>query len=190
MAMWGKVFSTMFEGSLRGKGAVVFSVMTYIITKTQNSVVTLNPEVVAFLIGCKTCEVKDAIDLLCAPDPDSNLKEHEGRRLIREAQFQYRVVNWAYYNSIRNEEERKESNRVAAARYREKKQMEDSAKALRKAAKHKSLTNEDAAVRAEKDGNQALADKLAEPVVKVAPVEQIEHLPGSVPVEDCPPGLT
>lgn len=186
--MWGKVFSNMFEGSMRGKGPVVFSVWTYVITKTMNSVVTLNPEVVAFLIGCKISEAEAAIEFLCSPDPESNIKDHQGRRLLREAQFQYRVVNWAFYNSIRNEEERKEANREAAARYREKKQQEDSIKALKKAGKNKPLAGESAAMKALNQGDVDKAEKLAEPIQNVVPLEP-PQLPCDQPKEDCPPGL-
>ncbi|MBM3496438.1 MAG: hypothetical protein FJX72_19280 [Armatimonadetes bacterium] len=72
------------------------------------------------MFGCSIDEVKDAINKLCAPDPESRTKEHEGRRMLSQGQFLYWIPTWAKYNSIRNEVERREQNREAQKRWRER----------------------------------------------------------------------
>lgn len=121
--MYGKFFSSAFTGSMLGSGPVVFSVWGYVIANTVNSQVELNPILLATLIGTSREEVDAAIAFLCAPDPRSRSKVHNGCRLIKEGEFAYRVPTHDFYRGIRNEEERREYNRnkKAEQRQREKK---------------------------------------------------------------------
>lgn len=124
--MYGKIFASMFEGSMIKSGAVVFAVWAYVIAKMQpdktvGMQVDINPETLAFALGESVEAVNKAIEYLCAPDPKSRSKEAEGRRLVKLGEYTYRVVNGAKYRDIRNEEARRESNRRASSKYRIKK---------------------------------------------------------------------
>jgi hypothetical protein len=116
--MYGKVFASMFEGSMLGAGPDVFAVWTFALTKTVKGSVELNPPLVAAMIGMPVDRVLTAITFLEQPDPFSRNPDEGGRRLIRDGQFQYRVVSHSKYSKIRNEDERKEYNREAKARER------------------------------------------------------------------------
>ena len=116
--MYGKVFASMFDGSMLGKGPEVFAVWTFALTRTVKGSVELNPVLVATMIGMPVERVLLAIEFLEQPDPYSRNPDEGGRRLIRDGQFQYRVVSHAKYSKIRNEDERKEYNREAKARER------------------------------------------------------------------------
>jgi hypothetical protein len=121
--MWGKHFSSMYEGSLVGSGAIIFAVWGYVIAnfipdKKVGAQVRLNPVVLAAILGEKEGDVTKAIQFLCAPDKHSTTKDQQGKRLIQLSEFDYQVVNGAKYRAIRNEEERREQNRAAQARYR------------------------------------------------------------------------
>ena len=121
--MFGKIFGSMFEGSMVGSGACVFAVMSYIIAKMvpdreHGMVVEINPKLLAFTLGETQKNVESAIDFLCKPDKHSRTKDEQGRRLIRLGEFDYRVVNGLKYRQIRNEEARMEQNRTAQARKR------------------------------------------------------------------------
>lgn len=119
--IYGKIFETMFTGSLCGSGAVVISVMSYVIAYTKQSRVELNPKVLAALIGASVKEIDGAIRFLSAPDPESRLKDHKGCRLVKEGGFQYFVVGWEKYQKIKSEIDRRESNRASQQRSRAKK---------------------------------------------------------------------
>lgn len=113
--MYCKLYECLYGGSMVGAGLNVFAVWPWILSNTHFGVVEVNPKLLAFTLGglkCKPEEIEDALDYLQRPDPESRSKLEEGRRLIKEGQFQYRVVNWEEYNRIRNEEERREYNRV------------------------------------------------------------------------------
>lgn len=118
----------MYEGSLVGSGALVFSVMGYVIAKQrpageigkQRMEVLLNPKVIAPILGEMEAGVQKAIEFLCAPDPLTTTPGEEGRRLVKIGNFQYWVVNGWKYRQERQAEIRREQNRLAQQRYRAK----------------------------------------------------------------------
>lgn len=122
IAGFGKHYASMYEGSLVGKGPVVFSVMGYVIAKQVPNgelfYVELNPELLAFIIGCKVKEVDKAITFLCSPDKRSRTKTESGRRLVKEAEFLYRVVNGRKYRQMGSIQRRREQWREAKRRER------------------------------------------------------------------------
>jgi len=115
----------MYEGSMVGSGTHVFALMGYVIAHQRpdpqvGGQVRLNPILLATIFGETESRIQQAIDFLCAPDPNSTTPDEEGRRLIKIGQFDYRVVNAAKYLAIRNEEERREANRIRQANHRAK----------------------------------------------------------------------
>lgn len=122
--MYGKFFASAFTGSMYGKGVHVFALWAYAVSNSDRAgCVEINCERVAAILGCSEAEMESALALLCAPDPRSRSKEEEGRRLLREGEFIFRLVNYEKYRQIRNEEERREQNRVAQAKWREKQKL-------------------------------------------------------------------
>lgn len=127
--MYGKLFGSMFEGSLYGQGWGPLLVMSYVIAngvpdRAVGMQVDLNPESLAHKFGESEEEVARAIEFLCQPDPRSTSPEEGGRRLIKLGTFSYKVVNGMKYRAIRNEEERRAQVRQAMVRYRKKKDKE------------------------------------------------------------------
>lgn len=106
--MYGKFFASTFTGSMFGAGCDVFAVWGYAIAHTVDSSVELNPAVLAAAIGTTPERVAAALDYLCASDLNSRNPAEEGRRLVREGQFQYRVVNHSAYRSVRDEDGRRD----------------------------------------------------------------------------------
>ena len=126
--MYGKSFESKYEGSMVGAGVYVFAVWDYCITKNRSGIVELNPKLLAFVLDGdadgsmgSAKHIQDAIDYLLRPDAESRSKESEGRRLIKEGAFQYRMVNWAAYDGLKSLAEQREYNRRKQAEYREKK---------------------------------------------------------------------
>ena len=118
--MYGKLFSQTFSGSMVGKGSTVFAIWAYVVAHTKPpGIVELNPVLIAAQIGTTAADVESAIEYLCAADPNSRTPDHEGRRMIREGQFQYSVPNYMRYRGLRNEEERREQDRERKRRSRE-----------------------------------------------------------------------
>lgn len=145
--MFGKIFASMFQGSLYGKGWGPQLVMSYVIAHGQpdrelGMVVELNPKLLANTFGEDLKSVEAAIDFLCQPDPESRTPEEGGRRLIKLGQFDYKVVNGAKYRAIRDLEMRREQVRAAMAKHRAK-----TSKAQQKKNAERRATPEDQAAR-------------------------------------------
>jgi hypothetical protein len=95
-----------------GKGPFVFAVWPYIIAnKDENGILELNPEFIAAIIGCDPKEIEAAIEFLASPDPHSRSKKEDGRRIIQEGEFQWRVVNNEEYKEIARREHLRQYNR-------------------------------------------------------------------------------
>jgi hypothetical protein len=111
--MYGKHYASMYEGSMRGAGSAFFAVWGWIIShmvpdREHGTVVELNAEILAFVIGEKLEVVEEVIKKMCSADLKSRSKEEEGRKLVRVGEYGYRVVNGAHYRKIRDDEERRE----------------------------------------------------------------------------------
>jgi len=160
----------MYEGSLIGAGSVVFALMGYAIANQkpelggggERLVVTLNPKLLGMIFGDGEGPVREALEYLCKPDPESNTKAEEGRRLVRLAEFDYWVVNGRYYRDLGKEDRRREQNRAAAKKYRQKQAEKNGGKSA-------------AQVQAESDGREKRA--LAAPTREEAEEITAENLP-------------
>ena len=101
-----------------GSGEHVYSVWNYAITFAMNSRVELNPKLLAVLIGSTEERMEEAIEYLCREDPNSTHPEYEGRRMVREGQFQYFLPQWEVYQAINAREKLRESNRARQEKFR------------------------------------------------------------------------
>ena len=118
--MYGKHFESMYTGSMYGAGLGVFAVWGYVIAHSKKGRVELNPRMLAHVLGADIAEIEKAVAWLCKPDANSRHKEHEGRRLVKEGEYQYFVPSWEHYQRIRNEDERREYNRIKQREFRER----------------------------------------------------------------------
>jgi len=108
--MYGKHFEAMYTGSMVGIGAVCYAVWGYVISHQKPPLfdVELNPVILATIIGEPEAEIVKAIQRFCEPDPKSRSKAEEGRKLLKQGEYLYHVVNGKEYDQIRNNEERRE----------------------------------------------------------------------------------
>jgi hypothetical protein len=128
---YGRVYTSLFHRSLRGKGALVISVMSYVIAHQVPEsrdpdapmIVDLNPDEIKDCIGkCSVEEVQAEIDFLCSEDKATSTPGDGGRRIvpIEGERYMYRVVNGRHYRDLADAEKRKEINRRAQSKKRAK----------------------------------------------------------------------
>jgi len=121
--MYGKIFSSMYEGSMVGAGPVVFAVWGYCIAKADvDGTVLLNPALLAPIIGTSRGEIDQAMHYLMEPDQHSKNPDHEGRRLLHQTGHLFYVVSHQQYREMKNNEERREYMREYM---RKKRNLED-----------------------------------------------------------------
>jgi hypothetical protein len=125
--MYGKIFESLYEGSMVGAGPTVFAVWGYCIAKAdREGVVNLNPIVLAPIIGTSRGDIERAIEYLESPDPNSKNPDHEGRRLLKMSGFAYFVVSHAVYRGMNNGEDRRKYMRE----YMRKRRSEETVNSL------------------------------------------------------------
>ena len=125
---YGRAYASMFHRSLVGKGPVAFALWTYVVSHAYPAavggeligVVSLNSYEVATLIGCDQSEIDGQIEVFCLPDPKSNSKLAEGRKLVRLSDYLFRVVNFMEYRNKVSDSPEAIKNREAASRSRRK----------------------------------------------------------------------
>jgi hypothetical protein len=116
--MFGKVFSSLWTGSMFGAGPVVFAVWAYAISCCDaQGVVELNPKLLAAILGCDIEDIVTAITYLCSPDKQSRTDTEDGKRLVKIGSFAYYLVNYKHYRAVKDEEDRKEQVRTAVAKH-------------------------------------------------------------------------
>ena len=110
--MYAKLFPELYTGSMIGAGCVVFAIWPYALANCDaEGYVELNPKLLAMVLGASVQEIQQAIDFLMRPDPDSRSKAEDGRRIVKEGQFLYRLVNYEKYRAIRDKQDRREYQR-------------------------------------------------------------------------------
>lgn len=124
--MYAKLFTSIYQGTLRGKSHALLVFTNLLAHADSSGEVDIHPRAIAEEVGLCVEQVRVALDLLEAPDEESRSPEMDGRRLVRLDEHRawgWRIVNYRKYRAIRNEEDRKEQNRVAQERWREKKRV-------------------------------------------------------------------
>lgn len=178
--MFGKHFSSMYTGSMVGSGACVFAVWGYAIAHAIDSRVELNPKLLACVIGEPEEAIREAITKLEQPDAESRSKVNDGKRLIREGQFQYYIPTWSKYAAIRNEMERREYNRQKKREEREKKRsltVNDKFDSQQMSAMSANI-DVDVDIDRNTDASASLSGKPDGQKKKVTTAEEFEKLPG------------
>lgn len=117
---FGKIFESLYSGSMIGAGEHVFALWPYCIAHVRppRGMVEVNPRLVASVIGTTPANIQSALDFLCAPDLESRSKLEDGKRLIREGQFLYRMVNFPEYRKKMSAAAKAEYQRLYMADYR------------------------------------------------------------------------
>ena len=108
--MYGKLFASMFRGSLYGKWQAIVTFQQMIILADQDGTVDFTPEALSATTSIPLDILKEGLTLLEAPDQSSRTPDEEGRRIVRidpERPWGWHIVNYQKYRSIRTAEDRR-----------------------------------------------------------------------------------
>lgn len=111
--MYGKLFTQMYDGTLGTKGPwqalVTFQQMVILADKHGELDMTI--EAIARRTTIPIEIIREGIEALEQPDPDSRSPALEGRRIDRlnaDRDWGWRIVNYAHYRAIRTQDERRD----------------------------------------------------------------------------------
>jgi len=108
--MYGKIFSSMFEGSLYGNPDAIIVMMVLIVLADSEGCVDMTPGAIAARTSFPLETVKRGLAKLSEPDPNSRTDTEDGRRIVLlddHRDWGWRLVNYAKYREIRTAEERR-----------------------------------------------------------------------------------
>lgn len=129
--MYCKLFASLYQGTLRGKSHEILVFTNMLAHADSEGCVDKHFRAIADEVGLTVDEVKAAIAQLESPDPESRSPENEGRRIVRindHRAWGWQLVNYAKYREIRNDADRREANRIAQAKWRERQKQKKSSK--------------------------------------------------------------
>ena len=121
--MYAKLFTSIYQGTLRGNshGLLVFT--NLLAHCDKSGMCDMHPRAIAEEVGLTVEQVRAALDELEAADAESRSPEEDGRRIKRMDEHRawgWFVVNYAKYRAIRDEDDRREQNRLSQERWRER----------------------------------------------------------------------
>lgn len=116
--MYGKLFSSMYDGSLYGNWKAMVTFQQMIILCGPDGVIDMTPHALAARTGIPLDIIQEGIAVLEAPDPYSRSTENDGRRIERmdgHRPWGWLIVNYAKYRRMVDAEEKREADRIRIA---------------------------------------------------------------------------
>ena len=105
--MYGKLWEMMYTGSLacQGKDAwkAIVTFQQFIILADKDGYVTGSLDSIFRRTTVPLDILETGVEILEAPDPDSRTKRSEGRRIIKQENWGWKIVNYKQYRDARDE---------------------------------------------------------------------------------------
>ncbi len=119
--MYGKIFESMYEGSLYGQWEAIVTMQQFIVIANQDGVVDMTTRAIAAKTSIPIEIIEKGIEQLSAPDEESRTQGHDGVRIElidQHRRWGWIIVNYQKYMKIvRSEDKRKaDRERLAAKR--------------------------------------------------------------------------
>lgn len=121
--MYAKLFSRITESSLMEEPINVRYTFVMLLAIADPKGYAIGTDVaICRRLNMPVNEFKQCVEILMRPDPDSNSKEEEGRRVIlSDGERGYKIVNYLTYREIKDQQERREYMKEYMRSYRGKK---------------------------------------------------------------------
>lgn len=113
--MYGKVFASLWSGSMYAKTDAQLVFIYMLCNCDRHGVLDVTQEAIAGPVGMSVDRVRAAIEYLESPDARSRTNGNDGRRILRMDEHRdwgWQIVNYQHYRDLRDEEQRRESNRA------------------------------------------------------------------------------
>ena len=124
--MYVKLFASLYQGTLRGCSDEILVFTNLLAHADMNGIVDKHWRAIAEETGLSRERVEAAIAHLEAPDPESRSPEMNGCRIVKMDEHRawgWQIVNYTKYRAIRSEDDRREQNRIAQEKWRNKQRI-------------------------------------------------------------------
>jgi hypothetical protein len=119
--MYGKLFSSMYEGTLYGQWQAIITLQQLVILADADGVVDMTPPAIAARTSIPLDIIEAGLTQLAEVDKYSRTPTEDGRRIVlidEDRPWGWRIVNYAYYRDLASREDKKakDRERIAAKR--------------------------------------------------------------------------
>lgn len=119
--MYGKVFESIYDGTLAGHWQAIVTMQQLIVLATPDGVVDMTPEAIARRTTIPLEIITAGLKHLAEPDPYTRTPGEDGRRIVlldNHRPWGWRLVNHGKYMRLRNMTEKREADRARIAEKR------------------------------------------------------------------------
>jgi hypothetical protein len=112
--MYGKLFASMYDGTLYGKWQALVTFQQMVILSTPDGIVDMTSQNISGRTSIPLEIIEAGVSDLEAPDPHSRTPDHEGRRIIRldaHRPWGWQIVNHKKYKELIYLEQKREADR-------------------------------------------------------------------------------
>ena len=109
--MYGKVFESLYQGSLYGDWKAIITMQQLIVLADSKGIVDMTPQAISGMTSIPLDIIQDGIEALLLPDPDSRTDGHNGVRIKPvddHRNWGWFLVNYDKYKNMRSAEDRRE----------------------------------------------------------------------------------
>ena len=122
--MYGKIFASMYEGTMYGHWQAIVTLQQMIVLCTADGIVDMTPQALSARTSIPLDIITKGIEILSNPDPYSRTPGEDGRRIIlidAHRPWGWMLVNHGKYKAMVDSEIVREQTRARVARHREQK---------------------------------------------------------------------
>lgn len=119
--MYGKLFSSMYEGTLYGQWQGIITLQQLVILADADGVVDMTPPAIASRTSIPLEIIETGLEQLSQADKYSRSKADEGRRIVLldpDRPWGWQIVNYRYYRDLASREDKKRKDRERIAKKR------------------------------------------------------------------------
>lgn len=116
--MYGKIFDTMYDGTLRADWQAMITLQQLIVLADQDGIIDMTIFSLHGRTGIPLDLLQHGIDYLSKPDPYSRSSTLEGRRITLldpERNWGWEIVNYKHYRDLATREDKRQKDKVRIA---------------------------------------------------------------------------
>ncbi len=154
--MYGKIFDSMYEGTLYGHWQAIVTLQQMIVLSDASGTVDMTPQAMSARTSIPLKIILKGIEDLSAPDPQSRTPGEDGRRIVlidEHRPWGWVLVNHDKYQKLKSMEEKREADRIRIAEKRKNNKNNDVADVSQPVADVVNVAHADADADADADAN-------------------------------------
>lgn len=121
--MYGKIFESIYEGSLYGQYEAIVTFQALIVLADEDGLIDISPQALSGKTSIPLEVVRKGLKVLQQSDPHSRSPSEDGKRIVlldEDREFGWRIVNYEYYRNLARRADTREKSRERKRRERER----------------------------------------------------------------------